>query len=262
MVEISAPIIEMSSAPIVDTGLFGVYNIVMAAHFSPNSNGVLKVCFALHFNLVRAPLLDKIFIGIADISIEPNLHRPAAWDKKILGMIQVNAFSPHTLAEAAMTKPLKHNIWSVARESAKDAGYSMGLLDITNGENRQTSSVAITIDASTLDTVRQMRPWKIQCPVTGKVTKKPITLESSLEYLNLIRADTTNTMRLRVEMRANDIKNIQDAAAGADSLPAVAEASLVDEPQGLRVDGTGAMMLASGLLGSISFVHHMCRCAS
>ncbi|KAJ7080303.1 hypothetical protein C8R44DRAFT_895409 [Mycena epipterygia] len=215
---------------IVDTGLMGITPVVTAALSGPTFTEILKVCFALHFNLLRVPLLDKIFIGIADIAIEPVEFRDFCriftgqhlGDEKIRGMVQVNSFNPQTLSEAASTKSVKHMMWSIVRECEKSEGHSVGLLDLANGANRQTMSVVLTIDGSTLETVRELKPWKIKCPVTGNVREAPVNLATSLEYLNtLIRADTNNEMGLRIEMRPIDIKAIRDAGAGVDSLPAL-----------------------------------------
>ncbi|KAJ6580118.1 hypothetical protein DFH09DRAFT_1310065 [Mycena vulgaris] len=226
-----------STAP--GTGLFGIIEVVTAAHAKPIFTDVLKVCFAPHFNLLRTPLLDKPFIGTADVIIEPVEFRDfcrifmaqALGAEKIMGM---------TLDEATHTTSMKHDIWWTERNAHKNTGRSVGLLDILHGENRKTMTTAITIDDTALDTMREMRSWKIRCPAAGTVREAPLTLETTLEHLNtLIRADTNNKMGLRIVMRLINIKAIRDAGAGGDGLPAMIvrdkmEREALSGPRGFR----------------------------
>ncbi|KAJ7107686.1 hypothetical protein C8R44DRAFT_804074 [Mycena epipterygia] len=198
-------------------------------------NTVLQACFTLHFDLLRAPQRDTPFVGVIDVAIEPVEFRDFCriftgqplGDEKIMGMVQWNSFLPYSPTQEEPLLPSKHAIWRRYRDSVNALGpdsvrASVGIADISNGENRQTMTCPIFITEPVLDLVRECRPWKLKSTVTGAVTEMPLTIEGSMEYLNsYIRADTKNEMLLRMEMRPSDIKVIQDAGAGSDSLNAM-----------------------------------------
>ncbi|KAJ7107687.1 hypothetical protein C8R44DRAFT_986854 [Mycena epipterygia] len=198
-------------------------------------NAVLQACFTLHFDLLRAPQLDKPFVVLVDLAVEPVEFRDfcriytgqALGDEKIMGMVQINSFLPYSSAQAAALLPTKHALWRRYRDGVnaldpESAQCSVGVAEIANGENRQTMTYPIFIMEAVLDLVPESPPWKLQSPVTGAVTEMPLTIEGSMEYLNsYIRNDTKNEMLLRMEMRPSDIKVIRDAGAGSDSFNAI-----------------------------------------
>ncbi|KAJ7779402.1 hypothetical protein DFH07DRAFT_950465 [Mycena maculata] len=190
---LTRPTHKQHCAKIVDTGITGIFSVVEAA-----------------LNLV-----NPIFT---------NVLKPLG-DEEIMGMVQVSVWNPQTLPEAAQTKTSKYKLWSIARELERNAGLSVGVLDVTNGENRKTISSPIVIDAATLDkgtfrllsTTLEYVPVSLHIPDSGPCTYLLCTM-----YLNtLIRADTKNALGLRITMRPIDFKAIRDAGLGVDSLPAL-----------------------------------------
>ncbi|KAJ7449252.1 hypothetical protein FB451DRAFT_754747 [Mycena latifolia] len=211
----------------------GIFTFVQNFYSNPFLNTLLQACFILHFDLLRQPLLDKPFVAQVDLGIEPADmsdflalflgNHPL--EKKIEGVVQMNAFRPLTPAEAEGIKPGKKMTWLKAREGASRRGLadqSVGLVEFASGENRQCLIAPIFIEREAMDLVRASAPWKIPSGITGKVADVPFNLDTCMEFMNLrIREDRDNKLLLRTEMRPSDVKLIWDTKKprSAHSLP-------------------------------------------
>ncbi|KAJ7450344.1 hypothetical protein FB451DRAFT_1285757 [Mycena latifolia] len=222
----------------------GMHDFVQNAFSNSFFNLILQACFILQFDLLRAPQLDKPFVVLVDLAIEPVELRDFCriftgqplGEEKIMGMVQLNSFLPYSPAQALALNPGKKTVWRRFKDALgpKDTGSSVGIAEIANGENRVQMTCPILIMEEVLDMVRASRPWKLECH-TGGFMEMPLTIAGSMEYLNsCIRGDRNNEMGLRTEMRPSDIKTIRDAGSGSDSFTAKILRDKMEREAGLK----------------------------
>ncbi|KAF8157359.1 hypothetical protein K438DRAFT_2026235 [Mycena galopus ATCC 62051] len=184
----------------------GIQKLVINAYSNPVFNSILQTLFVLHFDLLRFPRVDKPFMA------RRNRYR------KMDGMVQMNSFWPLTPGEVATITPGKYQVWREARDSVdtkETPDWSVGLVEIANGENRQTFTLPVIIGSPILSLVKEGAPWKMVYPDNGEVIKSLMTIHSSMEFLNEhIRADVNNQLLLRTEMRPSDIKQAHPGCKG------------------------------------------------
>ncbi|KAJ7659303.1 hypothetical protein DFH06DRAFT_1327129 [Mycena polygramma] len=189
------------------------------AYNDPVFNRILQALFILHFDLLRFPQVDKPIVAEIELAIEPVKSRDFArifvgaplGEKPIMGMLQINAFTPFTRSRVAALTPTRWGVWKHAKDSLNEGaeaarcGGSFAWTDSGNARRRESP------------------PLKLACLTTGEITEQPFNIESCLERLNdYIQADTNNKMGLRTEMLPSDINIIREARAGSNSLAATA----------------------------------------
>ncbi|KAJ7476206.1 hypothetical protein FB451DRAFT_1246168 [Mycena latifolia] len=210
----------------------GIFALAQNFYSNPFLNTLLQACFVLHFDLLRQPQLDEPFLAQVAFGIEPvdmadffTLfigNQPL--EKKIEGVVQINAFSPLTPDEAAKITTGKKMVWRKAKEEASRTGLvaqSVGLVEFGTGDNGQCLTFPILIGGDAMDLVRASAPWKIPSGIKGEVADVPFSIETCMEFMNLrSREDRDNKLLLRTEMRPSDIRFIRDATQpSGHSLP-------------------------------------------
>ncbi|KAJ7244867.1 hypothetical protein C8J57DRAFT_1363178 [Mycena rebaudengoi] len=186
----------------------------------------LQACLVLHFDLLRNPHLDKPFMARIDIGIEPAdmpefcriyLNQPV---DTVMGMVQINAFTPLTSTELANLTPMRHDMWRTARDQANEAGNRrnpVGLLEFAKGFSEQTITIPVYVSSEALQLVRESSPWVMRSAITGAETESPFNIETCMEFMNThIRSDKKNKLLLRTEMLPADIEIIRNAGRGVD----------------------------------------------
>ncbi|KAJ6586345.1 hypothetical protein DFH09DRAFT_910769 [Mycena vulgaris] len=211
----------------------GMMKLVETLFSIPLVNLYLQACLILDFDLLRRPHLDRPFMARVDIAIEPanavdfcniflGQDTPG---EQIMGMVQVNGFTPATPVLMADLTSTRQDIWREARESANKEGRrseSVGLVEIANaGDSEMTITFPVYIQRGAIQMVEQSAPFEQISAITGKQASRPFSVETCMEFINMhIRADKKNQLLLRTEMRPSDIQTIRDAAVNSDNLPA------------------------------------------
>ncbi|KAJ7491661.1 hypothetical protein B0H11DRAFT_2007374 [Mycena galericulata] len=194
-------------------------------------NIFIQSCFVLEFNLLRRPQLTQPFMARVDIAVEPAnpvelvnimLGQPVG-NEEILGMVQVNAFTP--IPQATMNlPPTRQKVWREAREAANKAGdhsQSVGLVEIAYADSARTITFPIVIERPVMQMVQKSEPFTGISAITGQIRSRPFSLDACMEFMNShIRADKNNQLLLRAQMRSTDIQIIRDAAGNSATVPA------------------------------------------
>ncbi|KAK6977490.1 MYND-type domain-containing protein [Favolaschia claudopus] len=196
----------------------------------------LEACFVIHFDLLNHPQLDRPFMARVDVGIEPadianfvsiftGMDEQLDQQKKMQGMLQINAFTPLPASEMANLTSTRKSIWRKARDGANANGnqnYSVGLVEFGNGDvGGHTITCPVFISDPALEMVRISDPWIMKSAITGQQSEVPFNIDTCMEFMNThIRSDKKDQLLLRTPMRPSDIKIIHDAGAGVDTIAA------------------------------------------
>lgn len=162
---------------------------------NPLIHGNLQACFILDFDLLRRPQLDQPFMARVDIAMEPAegvelfnifLGQDVSGDN-LMGMIQVNGFSPATPAMMANLTPQRKEIWREARETLNTDGSRaeyVGLVEIVNAETEMSLTFPMHIQKAAMQLVAKNEPFQQISAVTGKSTFKPFSVETCMECVD------------------------------------------------------------------------------
>ncbi|KAJ7140664.1 hypothetical protein C8R44DRAFT_866369 [Mycena epipterygia] len=236
---------------------YSISKLVQTLYSNPVLKSNLQACFVLHFDLLRHAQLDKPFRARVDIGIEPadmvdffNIFNGQPPANNLLGMVQVNAFTPLPPVTLAGLTPMHRESWRQTREHADKMGYrgdSVGLLEFGNGD--ETFMLAVHIQSHALELVKASPPLVMKSAITGKVTQKSFNIETCMEFMNThIRADKKNQLLLRTDMRPSDIQIIRAAGTGSDrSAARILKAKMAREqiftPVMVKQDSAGRISL-------------------
>ncbi|KAJ7192715.1 hypothetical protein GGX14DRAFT_479690 [Mycena pura] len=228
------PVHKQNCSPVEGAG---IHKLIQS--FSANAvlSGVLRTCCIRAFNLHMNPLLDGPFFVHVEVGIEHSDVREfldtfcggpsqaeGANGKPPRGMLQIKTFTPMHL-EGTMERlaESRRKIWKEARGQAPPDD-PVGLIEFTKGDGNMTLTVGWQIPAPLLNPALVDAPMQWTSPTTGETTYKPMTINSSLQWLNSqIRLDTKNQFRMRTNMTPFDIQVIRDAAnPSTASKPALA----------------------------------------
>ncbi|KAJ6605321.1 hypothetical protein DFH09DRAFT_1353800 [Mycena vulgaris] len=196
--------------------------------------GIPKLaCFILAFDLLHRARCDELLLARLDVAVEPSdifdfadiFLGEGSSEKKVQGMLQVNAFTPAT--DPRRFSPERRALWRSARAMADSAGFHsdpVAIMDIvhTDGQNSMTIPFWIHSEVKKMVTAGISAGFVIASGVTGEMTRVPYTVETCMQFINThIRADKNNQLLLRTEMRPSDIQIIRDAATNSNSVPAI-----------------------------------------
>ncbi|KAJ7852240.1 hypothetical protein B0H13DRAFT_2398846 [Mycena leptocephala] len=186
-----------------------------------------------NFDLLHRPRCDELLLARLDVAVEPSdivdfadiFLGEASSEKKLQGMLQVNAFTLPT--DPRRFSPERRAVWRSNRAIADSAGFNadpVAIMDVVyaDGQNSLTIPLRIRSAVRKVVTMGISEGFAIASGITGETTRVPYTVENCLQFINThIRADKSNQLLLRTEMRPSDIQIVRDAATNSNSVPAM-----------------------------------------
>lgn len=164
----------------------------------------IQVCLAIRFHLhdlrklstaerekvIRAPLLAHIDVGIEPTKITQFMNLYTYPDEygedEMEGMLQLHDLvSPWPgIREGARTlTDVNIEVWRRARMAADEDGeqdHAVVLVEFVN-DFKQSITCAIVVGEDAIDSARRAEPFIMQSAITGKETKKPLSIASCFE---------------------------------------------------------------------------------
>ncbi|KAJ7891140.1 hypothetical protein B0H13DRAFT_2665837 [Mycena leptocephala] len=163
------------------------------------------------FDLLHRARCDELLLARLDVAVEPSDI--------------VNAFTLPT--DSRRFSPERRAVWRSNRAIADSAGFNadpVAIMDVVyaDGQNSLTIPLRIRSAVRKVVTMGISEGFAIASGITGETTRVPYTVESCLQFINThIRADKSNQLLLRTEMRPSDIQIVRDAATNSNSVPAM-----------------------------------------
>uniref|UniRef100_A0A8H7XY12 DUF8205 domain-containing protein n=1 Tax=Psilocybe cubensis TaxID=181762 RepID=A0A8H7XY12_PSICU len=219
----------------------GIQPLIKSVTGNPMLEFYIQVCLAIRFHLhdlrkltaaeretcIRAPLLVHIDVGIEPTKIAQymNLYTyPDEYDEdEMEGMLQLHDLVspwPGIRERLRTLSDINIEVWKRARMSADEDGdqdRAVVLVEFVN-DFKQSVTCAIVVGEEAIETVRRAEPFTMQSAITGKETKKPLSIASCFEYINThIRSDHKNRLLLRAPMRNVDKELIRNLGRKVDS---------------------------------------------
>ncbi|KAF8972355.1 hypothetical protein BDZ97DRAFT_1913561 [Flammula alnicola] len=217
----------------------GIQPLIKSVTANPMLSYHLQICLVLEFSLhrlhtlpaskrmtvLRAPLFAHVDVGIEPTKITEfmNLYTfKEEWDKDDMeGMLQLHHLSsPRSWVPPRTPSSTNLAIWKQARESADEDGADDCAVVMVQFVNnfKQAISCPIVVGEDALDAATRAEPFIMCSALTGRETRKPLSIGSCFEYLNThIRSDTKNRLLLRAPMRESDKELIRDAGRNKDA---------------------------------------------
>lgn len=170
-------------------------------------NHYIQVCLAIRFHLhdprkfsasdrakiMRAPLLVHIDVGIEPTKIAQfmNLYTyPDEYDEdEMEGMLQLHDLVspwPGILQGTRTPTAVNLEVWKQARQSADEDGdydRAVVLVQFVN-DFKQSITCAIVVGEDAIDSARRAEPFVMCSAITGKETKKPLSIASCFEWVS------------------------------------------------------------------------------
>ncbi|KAF7373081.1 hypothetical protein MSAN_00515900 [Mycena sanguinolenta] len=229
-------------------GVAGIPKLIKTLMANPDLLMPLGGCFILAFDLINRARCREPIVARLDVAVEPSdifncaeiflglaegtlgsgsASKNAGKGKNYDGMLQVNAFTPVTDPERMSDS--HRVIWQRERARVDAAGYhadEVVLMDIFHADAQMSMTLPMQISAGLKELVAEWKADGFAKPTdadpTGKTTRDPCTIETSIQILNAyIRADRKNKMLLRAQMRPADIQVIREAATNPKTVPAI-----------------------------------------
>jgi hypothetical protein len=161
------------------------------------SNPILLVhlhsCFILAFDLLHRARCDELLLARLDVAVEPSdivdfadiFLGEASSEKKVQGMLQVNAFTLPT--DPRRFSPERRAVWRSNRAIADSAGFNadpVAIMDVVyaDGQNSLTIPLRIRSAVRKVVTMGISEGFAIASGITGETTRVPYTVESYLQY--------------------------------------------------------------------------------
>jgi hypothetical protein len=135
---------------------------------------------------------------VIQVAIEPTsfedfvkIYTGQPLGREIEGMLQVNSFRPLTRTDVVLVTPMRREAWRRYRDDFLKAGveaikgWSVGLLEVQNGENHPSITAPILLGGKVHNLIRASVTWRTISVITGEVdSAAPMdNIKASLEYV-------------------------------------------------------------------------------
>lgn len=190
-------------------GAAGIPKLIKSLIANPDLLVPLGGCFILAFDLINRARCSEPLVARLDVALEPSDifncaeiflglgegtlasgsgSKKAGKGKNYDGMLQVNAFTPITNPKRITDS--HRVVWQRERAKADAAGYSANevvLMDIFHADGQMSMTIPMQLSPGLKDLVAEWKADGFAKPTdadpTGKTTRDPCTVETSIQYL-------------------------------------------------------------------------------